>query len=971
MPASDSQRDSSASDGAVPADNSREKHSPDTSKAGNGNAASSADGSEELPWLRGAIIFTVASTLLTFFMAWEVDYATRPPHSTLYGFVLLLVAVAGLLDALGLLRVTNKANEAFPSWRQSAFGQMGEPRFFQPAIALPLALATTILGAVVLGHDHMPWVILVSLAFLLPAAFYRPGLGLMLIACAIYLPFLGFGSLWDPWETHYGEVAREIVARNDWISLWWAHEHWFMSKPIFIFWTEALSIITLGADASPDANWSHPEWAIRLPIALLSLSAIGAAYHTLKRTFGQRAALLGGLALTTAPTFFMIAHQAITDMPLTGNLTIAVCMFICAITTPKEDLANAVKIGRGRFSFLLGWRQFVLGIVALLALPQALYLISRNFTVYWNYQTLDPWYPEVSVPHGDSFLFGSAGNDATIVFGQARHAIQTPFANAWIFQPASQGILWLIGLAAVIFLLRKENRQRYLYMYAFYVFCALGFMGKGIPGIALPGLVALLYLIVSQRFSLLFSGALRILPGALVCTIIGLPWFIAMYMRHGPAFTDRLLIHDHINRLAQGVHGDKGSIEYFLEQLGAGLFPWGGLAVVAIAMYFWTSFNKQQSEPGSFDDKEARGWRGQQATIIFVFWFLGAFTLFSSMVTKFHHYIFPTVPAAALLAGILLSKYWGTIVDGFFTRAATTLAVLSPLPLILGIAGLMGDVRGIVPIETLKGPDGQDPASSVIQSWGAAHPWPTWLCVTLIIVAIAAFVWSMLSLTPAEEDNADPERSTLVRHALTSAAAAAFALALFAARDLSWATNERPRGYERLIHLFVYRYTRAWPEQFDYRPILAAFAIVCMLMLALLVLPRVRAAATRGFVGAAIIFSAWSVNIYFQDLSPHWGMRVLFKKYYAERKGPEEEIVAWQMNWKGENFYTGNRVNVFIDSGAKSLKDWMKTNKGKGAYFMCEWDSQGGLSSAVGNRIKWVSTKWENNKFRLGYIESM
>ena len=31
-------------------------------------------------------------------------------------------------------------------------------------------------------------------------------------------PLLGSHSLSDPWETHYGEVSREILARNDWIS---------------------------------------------------------------------------------------------------------------------------------------------------------------------------------------------------------------------------------------------------------------------------------------------------------------------------------------------------------------------------------------------------------------------------------------------------------------------------------------------------------------------------------------------------------------------------------------------------------------------------------------------------------------------------------------------------------------------------------------------------------------------------------
>ena len=75
----------------------------------------------------------------------------------------------------------------------------------------------------------------------------------MCVVSAMYLPWLGATGLWDPWETHYGEVAREILARDDWISLWWAQEDWFWSKPILIFWMEALSMGAFGVDFHPDA----------------------------------------------------------------------------------------------------------------------------------------------------------------------------------------------------------------------------------------------------------------------------------------------------------------------------------------------------------------------------------------------------------------------------------------------------------------------------------------------------------------------------------------------------------------------------------------------------------------------------------------------------------------------------------------------------------------------------------------------
>src|SRR5688572_9662771 len=31
----------------------------------------------------------------------------------------------------------------------------------------------------------------------------------------LFIPFLGSLGLWDPWETHYGEVARSMIVRDD------------------------------------------------------------------------------------------------------------------------------------------------------------------------------------------------------------------------------------------------------------------------------------------------------------------------------------------------------------------------------------------------------------------------------------------------------------------------------------------------------------------------------------------------------------------------------------------------------------------------------------------------------------------------------------------------------------------------------------------------------------------------------------
>src|ERR1044071_3377083 len=70
------------------------------------------------------------------------------------------------------------------------------------------------------------------------------GLGLLL-----YLPCAGSYGLWDPWETHYGEVARLMTVRGDFISLWWPGSprevEVFQTKPVFLFWLISLAMHVL------------------------------------------------------------------------------------------------------------------------------------------------------------------------------------------------------------------------------------------------------------------------------------------------------------------------------------------------------------------------------------------------------------------------------------------------------------------------------------------------------------------------------------------------------------------------------------------------------------------------------------------------------------------------------------------------------------------------------------------------------
>ncbi|MFO0712918.1 MAG: glycosyltransferase family 39 protein [Sandaracinus sp.] len=899
---------------------------------------------------RGVVITLLG--LVPLFVIMALDH--QIPRGPLWGIFATIVLAVGVLDLLGLFTPTEKELANARSWRETWIApDKGEPMFLAPVVTIPLAVALISAGAHFGTWPALPWVILVALGLLVPAAVRRPGLLVFVIGSAIILPFLGAFGLWDPWETHYGEVAREILSRDDWISTWWAHEEWFFSKPIFIFWVESLSMGALGVNFHPDMMLSpmpelaHPEWAIRLPHYLESISALVAVYVAISRVYGKRAGALASLVLGTMPHFFFLSHQAITDMPFVSTMTIAMSFLILAISEDPEREVRGVRFGPVVLSFQ---HLVTFGLVALIS-PQVLYLVTRNVTLV---EGGFAW-------HRDIFWFGSGGGNAGNPGNPALRE-QFPAFEGIAAQPAMQGLYWLVGLSILLWVLKKERRAQTFAIFGFYVFCALSFMAKGIPGFALPGLVALFFLLGSKRWSLLLEGKLRVALGILTVLSVGAPWYVAMYIRHGTAFTDRLLIHDHINRLTAGVHGDTGSAEYFFEQLGFGTFPW--IAFAPLAVGAWAFYARRSDAEATAEER-----RKSDVAMLVGLWGTSAFVLFSAMTTKFHHYIFPAVPPAGILVGLALEPLWAqATTDRWKNVAGTALAGLAPLPAVLGIGGFWGDLRGIGPTELTGQP---------LRDWVSQHPLSSSLSYAGIAASLALFALAWRVLRPAAGETlpvAQAQPLAASAGVFTSPALPAAGVGLVAAtalvgivgRDLSWATDSHPFGYERLIHLFVYNYQRPWPDQFDYRPILTGFTITIGLLLGLSALAIFRATALRALAGAAFFFAVWSLDVYIVDLTPHWGQRSLFAPYYERRTGPEEHLIAWQMNWKGENFYTGNACYIFVDLDTRALTTWASEHDGERHFFVLEPSRVGGLRSTLrGSEVTRETTIRDNNKFML------
>jgi 4-amino-4-deoxy-L-arabinose transferase-like glycosyltransferase len=127
----------------------------------------------------------------------------------------------------------------------------------------------------------------------------------------LFLFGLAYFGLIGADEPRYAQVAREMLARHDWITPTLGGKAW-LEKPPLYYWQAMLAYGIFGVS----------DWAARLPSAVDATLMVVATYLFLKR-FRPGFQLDGALMTASAAGVVGFARAASTDMPLAAMFTIA------------------------------------------------------------------------------------------------------------------------------------------------------------------------------------------------------------------------------------------------------------------------------------------------------------------------------------------------------------------------------------------------------------------------------------------------------------------------------------------------------------------------------------------------------------------------------------------------------------------------------------------------------------------------
>ena len=120
----------------------------------------------------------------------------------------------------------------------------------------------------------------------------------------------GIGLL-GPDEPRYAQIAREMLARHDWITPI-LYGHTWLEKPILLYWGEMISFNIFGIS----------DWAARIPSAVAATLLVFGTFLAVRR-IRPTARLDAALMIASSVLILGFARAAATDMFLAAPRVLA------------------------------------------------------------------------------------------------------------------------------------------------------------------------------------------------------------------------------------------------------------------------------------------------------------------------------------------------------------------------------------------------------------------------------------------------------------------------------------------------------------------------------------------------------------------------------------------------------------------------------------------------------------------------
>lgn len=242
-----------------------------------------------------------------------------------------------------------------------------------------------------------------------------------------------------------------------------------------------------------------------------------------------------------------------------------------------------------------------------------------------------------------TFLFGKKLYDEKVGFIAA--VVLATSLEYWYLAHAvitDMTLFVTVSLTLVFFFLGyRENRP--LFFYIAYSFSAIAVLTKGPIGLALPGLIILLFLISEKNLG--YLKKLCIPTGMILFLIIISAWYYPMYKIHGSDFILTFLGVHNVLRASVSEHPEVNVWYYYTLVFLAGFFPWSFYIVPKIIRDFYKKYKAKIKLLTLSQEKK-----------FLIIWAVSVFVVFQIFATKYVTYTLPYMMPIAILFALVFKE---------------------------------------------------------------------------------------------------------------------------------------------------------------------------------------------------------------------------------------------------------------------------------------------------------------------------
>ncbi len=159
-------------------------------------------------------------------------------------------------------------------------------------------------------------------------------------------------------------------------------------------------------------------------------------------------------------------------------------------------------------------------------------------------------------------------------------------------------------------------------------------------------------------------------------------------------------------------------------------------------------------------------------------------------------------------------------------------------------------------------------------------------------------------------------------------------------------TNDLVKQPAHWVWLYTYLYSKEWARGVPEGSGILAYGLIFGCGLLLLGVSKLRRAMVWSLFCIVVFWGGYLLNSYQVVCAHQWSQKQVIQTYYRTRQKATEPLVAWNLNWRGETWYTAAQIVVSMNNNS-AITQWLSQRGHGRVFFITERGNFGALKGII------------------------